>query len=125
MKIRTSKYRDRKFFAGGFSFVELQIAMVILAIGLWGFAGLFKVYSRQTDYIEQSSMPVSTYYIVSQSNKWMKRLGTPAEMEQTAGGEAWEPDVNDNRTYSIQLNSYSKDFNLRRESANVVTWRYY
>jgi len=75
----------------GFSFVELQVALVILAMGLLSFAGLFRIYSLQTRYIEQSSLPVSTYYIVSQTNRWMRQLGVPADMEETAGQSPWTP----------------------------------
>jgi hypothetical protein len=115
-----SKYRDRRFFAGAFSLVELQIALVILAVGLLSFAGLFRVYSLQTSYIEQISLPVSTYYIVSQSNRWMQQLGVPADMEQTAGQSGWTPPVSGDKAYRIRLNSLSKDFDNSLADANVT-----
>ena len=104
----------------GFSFVELQVALVILAMGLLSFAGLFRIYSLQTSYIEQSSLPVSTYYIVSQSNRWMQQLGVPADMEQTAGQSAWTPPVSGDKAYRIRLNQLSKDFDNSLADANVT-----
>ncbi|MBN1787227.1 MAG: hypothetical protein JW806_02400 [Sedimentisphaerales bacterium] len=88
-----SKYRDRKFFAGAFSLIELQVTLIILATAVWGFAALFRVYSLQTEFIEQETLPVSTYYVVSQTSRWMRQLGVPADMAQEAGQTAWEPPV--------------------------------
>ena len=83
---------------GGFNMIELQVALVILAAGLLSFAGLYRIYTVQTTYIEQTSMPASTYYVVSQSNRWMRQLGSPAQMEVSAGQSPWQR--------GIDLNSY-------------------
>ncbi|MFA5293678.1 MAG: hypothetical protein WC496_11695 [Phycisphaerae bacterium] len=122
MRRQKYKYHTIKRFGRAFSFLELQVTMVILAIGLWGFAGLFKVYSRQVDYIEQSSLPVSTYYIVSQSNQWMKQLGSPAEIKQTPGQVPWTPQVdgNDVGDYSVAMTSSpAMDFDLNTAVVNI------
>jgi hypothetical protein len=88
-----SKYLNRKFFAGAFSLIELQVTLVILAVSVWGFANLFRVYSLQINYIEQENLPVSTYYVVSQTSRWMRQLEVPADMEKTAGQLPWIPPV--------------------------------
>jgi len=122
MKRQKYKYHTVKRFSRAFSFLELQVTMVILAVGLWGFAGLFKVYSRQVDYIEQSSLPVSTYYIVSQSNQWMKQLGAPAEIKQVPGQVSWRPlvDGNDTGDYSVEMTSSpAMDFDLGTAIVNI------
>jgi hypothetical protein len=93
MKKLLAEYRNRKFFTGAFSLIELQVTLVILAVSVWGFANLFRVYSLQTNYIEQENLPVSTYYVVSQTSRWMRQLEVPADMEQTAGQLPWEPPV--------------------------------
>jgi hypothetical protein len=83
----------KDIFRSAYSFIELQIAMVILAIGLLSFAGLYRVYSLQTNYLEPNSMSVSTYYVVSQSDRWMRQLGAPAQIVRTAGQLPWTPPV--------------------------------
>jgi len=85
-----------------------------------GFAGLFRIYSLQTRHIEQNSMPASTYYVVGQSNRWMRQIEMPADMEQTAGQSAWIPPVSGDKAYKIQLNRLSKDFDNSTADANVM-----
>ena len=106
-----------------FSFIELQIALVILAIGLLSFAGLYRVYSRQTDYIEPNGFSTATYYVVSQSNCWMRKLAAPAQMELTAGQLAWTPDVTEaDRNSQVAFTSEpSEIFDADRIIVNVET----
>lgn len=121
MKELLSKYQNRKFFAGAFSFVELQVALVMLAVGLLSFAGLFRIYSRQISYIEKYSEPnmyikdpndeFKEYWIVSHTNEWMRQLGAPADMNQTLQPSCWRPPVYDDNNYNVQLMSLSPDFN--------------
>ncbi len=113
----------------GFSFIELQITLVVLAIGLWSFAGLFRVYSRQISYIEKYSEPnmynpdgePKGYWFVGYSDEWMRRLGIPADIKETAeeAGQppsVLQPDVNNNdRQHFVQLYC----FDLSQASADV------
>jgi hypothetical protein len=119
VRAKDKRYRIRKL-VWGFSFVELQVAMVVLAVGLLSIAGLFRIYSLQTSYIEQNSMPFSTYYIVSQSDMWMRQLDVPADMEQTAGQSAWTPPVSGDKAYRIRLNGLSKNFDDSTADANAI-----
>jgi hypothetical protein len=114
--------KNYNFFRRAYSFIELQIAMVILAIGLLSFAGLYRVYSRQTDYIEPNNMSSPTYYIVSQSNSWMRKLGAPAQMELTAGLSAWTPLVTEgDRTRQVTLSEDpNENFSLNQMAVNVT-----
>lgn len=112
--------RHNGFFAGAFSFLELQITLVILSMGLMSFAGLYRVYSLQTAYIEKTHQSASTYYVVSQANRWMRQLGVPAEMEQTAGAVSWTPPVSSGTKYRIRLDSFSRDFEQSRAVAEVT-----
>jgi hypothetical protein len=65
-------------------------------------------------------MPVSTYYIVSQSNTWMRQLGAPAEMEESAGQSPWLPLVSCCTEYKIRLNSLTKDFEQSQATADIT-----
>lgn len=126
MKVQSPKYWNRRFFAGAFNFVELEVALVILAAGLLSFAGLFRIYSLQTNYIEQISMPTdpnddpNSYWIVSQSNRWMRQLEEPADMYHKPGQFSWEPNVSDSKKYKIKLNSLSKDFDNSQAVVDVT-----
>lgn len=106
--------------SGGFNMIELQVALVILAAGLLSFAGLYRIYTVQTTYIEQTSMPASTYYVVSQSNRWMRQLGSPAEMEVSPGQSPWIPAVSCCTEYKIRLNSLTKNFEEIQAAADVT-----
>ncbi len=115
-----NRYKCKSFFARAFSFIELQITMVILAISLLNFAGLYRVYSLQTAYIEKNTQPSMTYYITSPTNSYMRQLGIPADMNQSAGIIAWSPPVTGSAIYRIRLNYYSKDFDNDRASTEVT-----
>ena len=117
---RTQNRLSLKRCAGGFNMIELQVSLVILAAGLLSFAGLFRIYTAQTTYIEQTAMPASTYYVVSQSNTWMRQLGAPAEIEESAGQSPWTPPVSCCTEYRILLNSLTKDFEQSQATADVT-----
>ena len=132
MKKTLSHYQDKKLFAGAFSFIELQVTLVILAIGLWSFAGLLKVYRQQSDYIAMNSEPnlyienpegwSKEYWVVSQSNKWMRQLEAPAGINQAAGQIPWTPPVdgNDMGEYSVTMTSTPvKNFDLQRAVVSI------
>ncbi len=113
-----NKYKG--YLARAFSFIELQITMIILAISLLNFAGLYRVYSLQTAYIEKNTQPSMTYYITSPTNGWMRQLGIPADVNQTAGLTPWSPPVTGNTPYKVRLNSYTKDFVNSQASVEVI-----
>lgn len=117
-KSRRDKYEG--YFAKAFSFIELQVTMVILAISLLNFAGLYRVYSLQTAYIEKNTQPVTTYYLTSPTNSWMRQLGIPAYIEQSAGVTPWTPTITGSATYKIRLNSYTKDFENKQAAVEVT-----
>jgi len=129
MKKLLSKYQSRRFFAGAFSFVELQVALVILAVGLLGFAGLFRTYSKQISYIEKYSEPnmyvkdpydeSKEYWLVSHTNEWMRQLGAPADINQTLQSSCWKPPVSDDNNYDVRLIIAFPDFNSSQAVVEV------
>lgn len=105
--------------AGAFSFVELQITLVILAIGLLGFAGLFRIYSQQIDYVQKYSEPnmyvsdsnntAREYWIVSQTNEWMRQFAVPADIANSET-PCWEPPSTGRpKIYTVHLDSFDLD----------------
>lgn len=113
----------------GFNLVELEVTLVILAIGLFGLAGLFKVYSQQISFVERNCDPnmfvenpqeeTKDLWLVSQTNEWMKQFAAPADINNSPGQTAWEPNVLPDRQYDVQLSTF--DFNDTSKAIATVT----
>jgi len=104
----------------GFTLLEVQVAMVILATGLMGLAALQAVQNRQVRHVETWCRSGPTYYLLSQSNRWMRRLEAPAQVESQAGQTAWTPAVAGDQAYNVSVDSLSQQLNDRIIQA-VVT----
>ena len=102
-----------------FSLVEVQIAMIVLTIGLMGLIATLQTHSRQIEVAESWCRQDMQYYIVSQSNKWMRQIGMPAELTTDPTVTAWQPFVTGDQTYEIELDSYLLDLENRTASAEV------
>ncbi len=62
-----------------------------------------------------------TYYVVSQSNRWMRQLGAPAAIEETAGQSPWTPTVSgQQKKYLLTLTSYNRDLDSREASVGIT-----
>jgi hypothetical protein len=130
MKRQRYKHHTMNHFSRGFSFLELQVTLVVLAVGLWGFSGLYRVYSRQITYVERYCEPnmyvpageTQEFWLVSQSDNWMQQLGAPAQISPSSGQSPWTPpiDGNDAGAYSVTTTSgLSKNFDLNRAVVNI------
>ncbi len=80
-------------FRAGFSLLELQVSLAVLAIGLMGLHALTLRQGRQVSVLEKWCVSSPTYYVAAQSSPWMKALGAPAELHTAAGIAAWSPPV--------------------------------
>lgn len=111
--------------------MELQVTLVILAVSLWGLSSLYRVYSMQITYIEKYCEPnmyapggdTQNFWLVSQSDNWMQRLGAPAQISPSYGQSPWTPPVDGNYvgTYSVTTtSSLIKDFDLNTAVINIV-----
>ena len=76
--------------AGGFTLLELQVSVAVLAIGIIGLSGLMIRQGKQIARLEAWCVPDRTYHVVKQTG-WMRTLGAPAEFAESAGQDAWEP----------------------------------
>jgi hypothetical protein len=102
-----------------YSLLEVQVAMILLTAGLMGIAGALRVHSRQLEVAEAWCREGVEYYVVSQSNTWMRRLGVPAELTTEPGVSAWEPPVTGEQNYEVELDSFALDPDTRSATARV------
>ncbi|MGB2822201.1 MAG: hypothetical protein WBF17_14550 [Phycisphaerae bacterium] len=103
---------------GGFTILELQMALVVLVAGLFTMSSLLSVQSKQMTRTETWCRSGPTYYVVSQSNPWMRRLGASAELKTQAGQESWAPPVSGTVKYEVLLDSW--DANSEEQVGNAT-----
>lgn len=103
-----------------YTLLELQVTLVILATGLLAMPVLLAMQGRQIRRVEAWCRPAPTYYLVSQSNRWLRRLGAPAEIQAEAGQSPWTPPVIGGQVYDVQLNSLTEDLDNRTIEADVA-----
>ncbi len=104
----------------GFTLLELQVTLVIMGVGMLSFAGLLAMQGRQMRSVEQWCRSSPTYYVVSQSNRWMRQLGAPAAAEETAGQSPWTPPVTGDTKWDITLTLFTREFDCQ-EMSGVAT----
>jgi len=117
---RGSFENHRGVLSKAFTLLELQVVLIVLTVSLLGIVGLVSLQSRQMSNVEQwcSSSPV--YYLVSQSNRWMKQLGAPADVNDSPGQSAWKPPVSGEKEYSLQITSINRAFASNQISCQVI-----
>jgi hypothetical protein len=64
----------------GFSFLELQVALLLLAIALAGLGPLVVMQSRQLRSLESRFDDQTTYYLEPSEDDWARKLGAPAAL---------------------------------------------
>ena len=99
--------------AAAFTILELEVSLVILVAGLLTTVGLLSVQGRQMSRTESWCHPAPTYYVASQSNRWMRRFGVAAELHTEAGQPAWTPPVTGQQVYD--LSPTAEDINFDNE----------
>jgi prepilin-type N-terminal cleavage/methylation domain-containing protein len=86
-----------------FTMLELQVALVVMAIGLLGIETLMIRQSKQVSRLEQWCVSSPTYYLVSQTDPYLRAMETPARLETQPGQTAWTPPVAQRRQYEVEL----------------------
>ena len=102
-----------------YTLLELQVTLVILTSGVLAIAALLAAQGRQIRHVEQWCSAGATYYLVSQTNRWMRRVAAPAQVETEAGVSAWTPTVTGEAEYQVQLTALSQDLQSRSLQAEV------
>jgi prepilin-type N-terminal cleavage/methylation domain-containing protein len=102
-----------------FTLLELVVSLAIMAAGLLAVQGLLVRQSKQVSRLERWCQPHPTYYVVSQSDKWMRKLGAPASLETQAGQTAWTSPVGPPFDYKVTLNSIARSADGQQVSAQV------
>lgn len=77
MKTKSSKNANRP----GFSFLELEVALALLGIGLSGLLPLVVMQSKQLNRIESRFNDQTSYYLAHSTNAWARKLGVPATIQ--------------------------------------------
>ena len=106
-------------FKDAFSLLEVQIAMIVLTLGLLGLVATLRIHSRQMEVAESWCREDAEYYIVSQSNIWMRQLDMPAELTKDSNSISWEPPVSGETNYEVELESYELNPENRTATADV------
>ena len=88
-----------------FTILELQVAVGVLMAGLFGTVSLLSLQGKQLNRAAAWCQDEPTYYVVSQSNRWLRKLEASAEVKSEAGQEAWSPPVIGPQEYELDLDS--------------------
>jgi len=99
--------------------LELEVAMIILATGIAGLGALVTSSTRQVVQIDQWCADSPTYYLQSQEDPWLRQLGTPADMNDTAGQAVWTPPVAGESSQQYRLLSYETDTDTQTTTVRV------
>ena len=92
-----------------FTLLELEVSLVVLVAGLLGLVGLLAVQARQIGHAEAWCRADPTYYLVSHSNPWMRRLEPSADLSTQPGQVSWTPPVSGTQQYDIHLTAVEQD----------------
>ena len=102
-----------------YSLLEVQVALIVLMAGVLGLCAMLRTHSRQMEIAESWCRGEIEYYMVSQSNTWMRVLGAPAELHTEQSIPAWTPPVSDEKYYEVSLDSFVLDTENRLASASL------
>ena len=100
----------------GFTLLELQVAIILLAFGIVTLASLLATQTRLVKRLERGFGPGSTVYVTQSKDPWVRKLGSPARMTAAAVNESAPANVNSANNVSI----VSKDQELNAESMSVT-----
>ena len=103
-----------------FTMLELVISLSVLGIGLLGIQALMIRQSKQVTRMEQWCLNDRTYYVVHQSEEWMRALRGPATLESQPGQTAWSPPVVSRDFWEVALGSFTCPYGTDQASAQVT-----
>jgi len=110
---------SRNTIRDAFSFLELQVALVLLGIALAGLVPLVVMQSKQLKKLEARLDHTATYYLVPSTSTWARKLGAPAAIEtEASGGGAPPPGAEE--AYEVAILSLNKSLTSETVEARVL-----
>ncbi len=67
----------------GFTYIEVQVALLLFGIAISGLVPMSVMQTRQTSALKERFDDETTYYLEPSSNGWARRLGAPAIVTET------------------------------------------
>ena len=85
----------------GFTLLELQVAIVLLAFGVTTIASLMATQSRLTRRLNAGFTSGSSVHVTRSPDPWLRKLSIPARLSSTELSQAAPPAVDQNNSVSI------------------------
>jgi prepilin-type N-terminal cleavage/methylation domain-containing protein len=100
----------------GFTLLELQVAIILLAFGFVTLASLMATQTRLLKRLERGFGPGSTIYVTQSKDPWVKKLAPPARLTTAAVNETAPAAGPPGNTVSI----VSQQQDLKNETMTVT-----
>jgi hypothetical protein len=103
-----------------FTLLELHVSIAVLVTGLLSMVWLLSVQGKQMKRAEGWCRGDPTYYVVSQPNRWMRKLDASARLDSQAGQPGWTPPVTGTQKHQLLLESCSRNPDGNQMTARVT-----
>jgi hypothetical protein len=104
----------------GFTLLELQVAIVLLAFGVVTLGSLMVTQSRLTKRLTTGYTSGSTVHVTRSLDPWVRRLSTPARLTPQEIAQSAPPAVTQNNTVSIVATDPQLDTETLTVTADVT-----
>jgi hypothetical protein len=101
---------------GGFTMLELQVAIILLAFGVVTLASLMTTQTRLLQHLRGDFKPDATVYITRSKDPWVVKLNTPARIT----GSTITPSAPSSVTAANSVAIVSQDQTLATETITVT-----
>ena len=101
---------------GGFTLVELQIAIVLLAFGVVTLASLLATQMRLLRRLQAGYGPGTTLYVTRSNDPWVQKLAAPARITSAPITQSSVPTV----TAANNVSIISRGSDLKAETVTVT-----
>jgi len=100
----------------GFTLLELQVAIVLLAFGVVTLASLLATQTRLLKRLQTGYGPGSTVYVTRSNDPWVQKLSAPARVTTTPITQSPAPTV----TAANDVSIVSQESDLKAETVTVT-----
>ena len=110
----------RKTTRSGFSFLELQVALVLFGIALAGLGPLVVMQLKQIEKIERRFSDRTTHYLVPTTDPWARKLGAAASISIKKVDPGTLPPLNQTPPVNVvSIVSIAKSLTSKEVTAHV------